>query len=102
MTLRSVPTDESIDETMTFSWDSSAHAVRNQRTSSEEIAHRSRKRVTEVTRRPLAEEVGFEPTVPGDTAVFETARFGRSRTPPSRSLQRHFVVTFRRRHTESQ
>jgi tRNA(adenine34) deaminase len=36
----------------------------------------------------LAEEVGFEPTVPVDTAVFETARFGRSRTPPSTSLQR--------------
>ena len=34
----------------------------------------------------LAEEVGFEPTVPVDTAVFETARFGRSRTPPSMSL----------------
>ena len=46
------------------------------------------KRVTEVTRFSLAEEVGFEPTVPGDTAVFETARFGRSRTPPSRSLPR--------------
>ena len=50
--------------------------------------------MTEVTRRPLAEEVGFEPTVPGDTAVFETARFGRSRTPPSRSLQRSFPATF--------
>jgi tRNA(adenine34) deaminase len=50
--------------------------------------------VTEVTRSHLAEEVGFEPTVPGDTAVFETARFGRSRTPPSSSLQRAFVTTF--------
>jgi tRNA(adenine34) deaminase len=50
--------------------------------------------VTEVTRSALAEEVGFEPTVPGDTAVFETARFGRSRTPPSRSLQRALVATF--------
>ena len=29
------------------------------------------KRVTEVTRFSLAEEVGFEPTVPVDTAVFE-------------------------------
>ena len=46
----------------------------------------TRKRVTEVTRFSLAEEVGFEPTVPVDTAVFETARFGRSRTPPSPSL----------------
>ncbi len=44
----------------------------------------------------MAEEVGFEPTVPGDTAVFETARFGRSRTPPSSSLQRDFVTTFGR------
>jgi tRNA(adenine34) deaminase len=43
--------------------------------------------VTEVTRLALAEEVGFEPTVPVDTAVFETARFGRSRTPPLSSLQ---------------
>ena len=43
--------------------------------------------MTEVTRFALAEEVGFEPTVPVDTAVFETARFGRSRTPPSTSLQ---------------
>ena len=43
--------------------------------------------MTEVTRFALAEEVGFEPTVPVDTAVFETARFGRSRTPPWRSLQ---------------
>src|SRR5580658_4465712 len=30
-----------------------------------------------------AEEVGFEPTVPCRTTVFETVRFGRSRTPPS-------------------
>ena len=34
----------------------------------------------------LAEAVGFEPTVPVDTAVFETARFGRSRTLPRSSL----------------
>ena len=34
----------------------------------------------------LAEAVGFEPTVPVDTAVFETARFGRSRTLPCMSL----------------
>ena len=39
-----------------------------------------------VTRLFVAEEVGFEPTVPVDTAVFETARFGRSRTPPWTSL----------------
>ena len=44
--------------------------------------------MTRVTRFFAAEEVGFEPTVPVDTAVFETARFGRSRTPPSKSLQR--------------
>ena len=31
-----------------------------------------------------AEGVGFEPTVPCDTAVFETARFGHSRTPPQK------------------
>jgi site-specific DNA recombinase len=31
----------------------------------------------------LAEGVGFEPTVPGGTTVFETARFGRSRIPPA-------------------
>ena len=34
----------------------------------------------------LAEAVGFEHTVPVDTAVFETARFGRSRTLPCMSL----------------
>src|ERR1039458_7456107 len=31
----------------------------------------------------LAEGVGFEPTVPCDTTVFETVRFVRSRIPPS-------------------
>src|ERR1700677_2518891 len=41
-----------------------------------------------------AEEVGFEPTVPVDTAVFETARFGRSRTPPITSLQLDLFGTF--------
>ncbi len=51
-------------------------------------AQNEKKRVTEVTRFSLAEEVGFEPTVPVDTAVFETARFGRSRTPPLMSLLR--------------
>jgi tRNA(adenine34) deaminase len=50
--------------------------------------------VTEVTRFALAEEVGFEPTVPVDTAVFETARFGRSRTPPGESLQLDPESTF--------
>lgn len=30
----------------------------------------------------FAEGVGFEPTVPEGTAVFETARFNRSRTLP--------------------
>ena len=33
-----------------------------------------------------AEGVGFEPTVPCDTAVFETARFGHSRIPPGDTL----------------
>ena len=32
-----------------------------------------------------AEGVGFEPTVPCDTTVFETARFGHSRTPPQKN-----------------
>src|SRR5580704_303798 len=32
---------------------------------------------------PLAEGVGFEPTVPCDTTVFETVRFVRSRIPPT-------------------
>ena len=31
----------------------------------------------------MAEGVGFEPTVTCATMVFETIRFGRSRTPPS-------------------
>jgi tRNA(adenine34) deaminase len=44
----------------------------------------------------VAEEVGFEPTVPIDTAVFETARFGRSRTPPGESLQLDPIGTFGR------
>ena len=30
----------------------------------------------------VAEGVGFEPTVTCATTVFETVRFGRSRTPP--------------------
>ena len=30
----------------------------------------------------VAERVGFEPTVPFRTTVFETVRFGRSRTSP--------------------
>jgi hypothetical protein len=34
------------------------------------------------TKRGMAERVGFEPTVPYGTTVFETARFGRSRTSP--------------------
>ena len=50
--------------------------------------------MTRVTRFSLAEEVGFEPTVPVDTAVFETARFGRSRTPPGSSLLCRCEVTF--------
>src|SRR5262249_54975333 len=33
--------------------------------------------------REMAEGVGFEPTVPGGTMVFETIRFGRSRIPPA-------------------
>src|SRR5215471_12496322 len=33
---------------------------------------------------PLAEGVGFEPTVGCPTMVFETIRFGRSRIPPWR------------------
>jgi hypothetical protein len=32
--------------------------------------------------RHTAEEVGFEPTRPFDLAVFKTARFDHSRTPP--------------------
>src|SRR5437660_8143668 len=36
--------------------------------------------------RVAAEGVGFEPTVPGGTTVFETVRFGRSRIPPEGSL----------------
>ena len=32
----------------------------------------------------VAEGVGFEPTVTCATTVFETVRFGRSRTPPRR------------------
>src|SRR5271170_7444928 len=69
-TFRSVPTEESIEETMTCSWVASARAAlqsyRHFFTNFSE-----QKRVTEVTRCPPAEEVGFEPTVPGDTAVFE-------------------------------
>ncbi len=35
------------------------------------------------TRGVSAEGVGFEPTVPFDTTVFETVRFVRSRIPPA-------------------
>ena len=35
-----------------------------------------------------AEGVGFEPTVPCDTTVFETVRFGHSRIPPRREASR--------------
>ena len=35
---------------------------------------------------PPAEGVGFEPTVPCDTTVFETVRFGHSRIPPAKRL----------------
>ncbi len=34
----------------------------------------------------MAEGVGFEPTVPFDTTVFETVRFVRSRIPPANRL----------------
>ena len=34
----------------------------------------------------MAEAVGFEPTVTCATTVFETVRFGRSRTPPPERL----------------
>ena len=36
----------------------------------------------------VAERVGFEPTVPFRTTVFETVRFGRSRTSPRKVGQR--------------
>ncbi len=36
----------------------------------------------------MAERVGFEPTVPYGTTVFETARFGRSRTSPHQKFNR--------------
>ena len=35
----------------------------------------------------MAERVGFEPTVPFRTTVFETVRFGRSRTSPAYARQ---------------
>src|SRR5439155_13429696 len=38
-----------------------------------------------------AEGVGFEPTVPEGTTVFETVRFGRSRIPPGASLSAPLV-----------
>src|SRR5437870_7930875 len=38
-----------------------------------------------------AEGVGFEPTVPEGTTVFETVRFGRSRIPPGGSLSAPLV-----------
>jgi hypothetical protein len=80
--LRSIPTDDSTEETIVRSWESSTCVRLLNRTGTAGPAPRATKRVTEVTRFSLAEEVGFEPTVPVDTAVFETARFGRSRTPP--------------------
>ena len=81
MTLRSVPTCVSSDETMGSPNGDAANPAYWPR-------HREQKEKTGdvVTRLFVAEEVGFEPTVPVDTAVFETARFGRSRTPPSTSL----------------
>src|SRR5664280_2602292 len=89
ITLRSVPSDDWIDETIMLlcsvgrpSPDDSSVVPDH------DFVTKPRKRVTRVTRFLAAEEVGFEPTVPVDTAVFETARFGRSRTPPSTSLQR--------------
>src|SRR5664280_1208157 len=89
ITLRSVPSDDWIDETMMLlcsvgrpSPDDSSVVPDH------DFVTKPKKRVTRVTRFLAAEEVGFEPTVPVDTAVFETARFGRSRTPPSTSLQR--------------
>ena len=36
---------------------------------------------------PVAEGVGFEPTVTCATMVFETIRFGRSRIPPGRDVR---------------
>ena len=33
------------------------------------------------------ERVGFEPTVPGGTTVFETVRFNHSRTSPATSVR---------------
>jgi hypothetical protein len=39
-----------------------------------------------VTRAFGAEGVGFEPTEPGGSTVFETVRFGRSRIPPPATL----------------
>ena len=38
--------------------------------------------IYDVLRHHTAEGVGFEPTVPCDTTVFETVRFVRSRIPP--------------------
>ncbi len=37
----------------------------------------------------LAERVGFEPTVPCRTTVFETVRIGHSRTSPTEGLGRN-------------
>src|ERR1700677_2293651 len=91
-TFRSVPTDDSTDETMMFSCGNLSDPSRVLAVSSTHL--RAMKRVTEVTRFAPAEEVGFEPTVPVDTAVFETARFGRSRTPPITSLQLDLFGTF--------
>src|SRR5580692_4344518 len=81
MTLRSVPTCVSSDETMgSPNGDAANQAYWPRRREEME------KTGDVVTRLSVAEEVGFEPTVPVDTAVLETARFGRSRTPPWTSL----------------
>ena len=45
-------------------------------------AHELRARVMVSLGEHLAERVGFEPTVPFSTTVFETARFNHSRTSP--------------------
>jgi hypothetical protein len=46
------------------------------------LRHRSYSRPPKGSAAILAEGVGFEPTVPCDTTVFETVRFGHSRIPP--------------------
>ena len=39
----------------------------------------------------LAERVGFEPTVPEGTTVFETVRFNHSRTSPATSIRQPYL-----------